>query len=114
MRGKRGVGAAGEFQAEQFLRAAGLTIIEKNFLTKLGEVDLIAQDKEEIVFVEVKYRKNNFFGTAVEAVTPKKVSRLVAAGSVWLRKNNLTQAPWRLDVIAIDGEQIQWLKNFGS
>lgn len=114
MKGKRGVGAVGEEQAAQFLRAHGVAIVEKNFLTKLGEVDLVCKDKQEIVFVEVKYRKNNVYGTAVEAVTPKKVSRLVAAGSVWLRKNNLTQAPWRLDVVAIDGSEIQWLKNFGS
>lgn len=110
-------GNKAEDQACQFLQDKGLKLKQRNFSTKLGEVDLIMQDKAQddiLVFVEVRYRKNRDFGGAAMSVTPKKQQRIIKAALAYQQKN-APQASMRFDVVAIEGEgnnrQINWIPN---
>jgi len=112
-------GNKAEDQACQFLQDKGLKLKQRNFSTKLGEVDLIMQggetpDDNLLVFVEVRYRKNSDFGGAAMSVTPKKQQRIIKAALAYQQKN-APQASMRFDVVAIEGEgnnrQINWIPN---
>ena len=93
----------------------GLTLRCRNYHTRRGELDIVMQDGSTIVCVEVKYRKRNQFGSALEFVTAKKLQRIQAAFDFYLLDNGLNPAstPLRIDVVAIDGSNLQWLKNIG-
>jgi putative endonuclease len=95
-------GAWGEDTARRYLEAKGYGIRARNWRAPRGEVDLIAQDGDTIVFVEVKTRTGSRFGTAEEAVTSVKQRRLQRAAWAYLLAHDLLDAPWRIDVIAID------------
>ena len=107
-------GNEAEDQACQFLIQKGLILIQRNFATKLGEVDLIMQDDDVLVFIEVRYRKNRDFGGAALSVTPKKQKRIIKAALAYQQKN-APQASMRFDVVAIEGEgsnkKIDWIDN---
>ena len=108
-------GNAAEERAVEYLEEQGLSLCCRNYRTRRGELDIVMEDGETLVCVEVKYRKSRQFGHAVEFVTAKKLQRIQAAFSVYLLDNNLNPAstPLRIDVVAIDGSTIQWLKNIG-
>lgn len=112
---KRSKGQHYEAAAEKYLLACGLTLIERNFLAKGGELDLIMQDGPTTVFVEVRYRNNQSYGHAAETITRSKMTKLIRAANMWLLKNNLSlhSTDFRFDVIAIhqQGENIEWIKN---
>ncbi|WP_440889759.1 YraN family protein [Vibrio sp. WZ-1] len=112
---KRQIGNQYETLAKQYLQSQGLRFIDQNFLTKVGEIDLIFQQGETIVFVEVKYRKNDSFGSAAEMVTSAKMRRLVKTANLWLLKRHLSAhtTDYRFDVIAIhnSGADINWIQN---
>jgi putative endonuclease len=114
MKGKRGVGAQGERQAAEFLQKLGYELIDQNFFTRTGELDLICRDGEHLVFIEVKLRNSSKYGSALESCTPKKLARVVTAAEEWLTKNDLAQSNWRIDLIAIQNGKIEHFKNFGS
>ena len=101
-----------EDKALKFLKKQGLRLLERNFSTKSGEVDLIMQDAstEALVFVEVRYRKNADFGGAAASVTPKKQQRIIKAALAYQQKN-APQSSMRFDVVAIEGDdmQINWI-----
>jgi putative endonuclease len=110
-RKKRGNEA--EDKACQFLKEKGLKLIERNFATKAGEIDLIMRDKDEtLVFIEVRYRKNADFGGAAASVTPKKQQRIIKAALAYQQKQ-APQSSMRFDVVAIEGDngQINWIKS---
>lgn len=115
LKSKLGIGHHYEAQAQQYLKRQGLVFIEKNYRAKCGEIDLIMRDKEEIIFVEVKYRKQQYFGSALEAVTFSKQQKLKKTAMLWLQANNHSphHTYFRFDVISISGEnsQIDWIKN---
>ncbi|MCZ8528907.1 YraN family protein [Alteromonas sp. PRIM-21] len=108
-------GNAAEDKACQYLEEQGLRLLCRNYRTRRGELDIVMQDGNTIVCIEVKYRKRNHFGSAIEFVTAKKLNRIHAAFGFYLLDNNLNPAstPLRIDVIAIDGSNLQWLKNVG-
>lgn len=90
-----------EEAAQQFLIQKGLRLIVCNYQCRMGEIDLIMQDKEELVFVEVRYRKRSNFGTAAESVTLKKQMRIARTAQIYLREKRLTdRVPCRFDVVA--------------
>lgn len=103
-------GTQAEARAADFLSAAGLVIRERQFAGRYGEIDLIAQDGNETVFVEVKMRRTARFGTALEAVTRSKLARLQKTAAHWLRMHHREHLPYRIDVVAIDGDLLEWLK----
>lgn len=107
---RRRTGDEAESLALAYLQKAGLKLIQQNFLCKGGEIDLIMQDGAVLVFVEVRKRGSMQFGGAIASVTPAKQRRMVHAAQVYLltKKN---QPACRFDLVAIDGEQLNWLKN---
>ena len=107
MANKPALGAWGEALAAQFLRARGFAILERNYRTRYGEIDLIAQDQTYLVFAEVKLRKSAYFGAAREFVDARKQERLRATALLWLEAHETCLQP-RFDVIEIyapDGAQ---------
>ena len=104
-------GENSEEQAHSFLLKQGLKPVCRNFRCKQGELDLVMLDQQTLVIIEVRFRKSDKFGSAVESITPKKQSRIIAATQVYLATRKTDQAI-RFDVIAISGnDQINWIKN---
>lgn len=104
-------GEQSEQQACDYLLKQGLTLIEKNFSCKYGELDLLMFDQQTMVIVEVRFRKSNKFGGALESITAKKQSRIIAATQYYLSQKKL-QSAIRFDVIAMSSESdINWIKN---
>lgn len=95
------LGKSGEDTAEQFLKGKGYRILERNFSLKIGEIDLIALDGDTVVFVEVKTRRTDGFGTPAEAVTRRKQDQIVKAALVYLSMKKLRDVSCRFDVIGI-------------
>ncbi len=107
---KQRTGDVAEQQALDYLQIAGLQLIERSFLCKGGEIDLIMRDGKHLVFVEVRKRSSRQFGGALASVTPAKQKRMVHAAQVYLQ-NMKPIPPCRFDVIAFEGEELLWLKN---
>ncbi|RGT53905.1 YraN family protein [Lachnospira eligens] len=109
---KRAAGADKEQLAARYLVDNGYAVLERNFRNKTGEIDIIAKKDNYIVFVEVKYRSNNKYGYAVEAVNYRKqqIIRRVAQFYMTTRYKSC-DIPCRFDVIGIDGETVTHIKN---
>lgn len=100
---KKLAGDYGEEMAAQYLKKHGYWIVGRNYKVRSGEIDLIVSDKEYIVFVEVKMRKNDHFGEAKEFVGVTKQNRVRSAAMQWLALNETELQP-RFDVIEIYGD----------
>ncbi|MGR8981574.1 MAG: YraN family protein [Gammaproteobacteria bacterium] len=104
-------GENAEERALRFLIDKGLKPVSRNFRCKQGELDLIMTDGNTLVIVEVRYRKSDKYGSALESVTPSKQSRIIAATHVYLSRQKQDR-PIRFDVVAISGNgAIEWIKN---
>jgi putative endonuclease len=99
---RRKRGEEGENIAAEYLCNNGMKILERNYRFNRGEVDIIAEDGEEIIFVEVKMRISNTFGTPEEAVTEEKQRQIMSVAEGYLYERNLNNRPCRFDVVAID------------
>jgi putative endonuclease len=95
------LGASGERLAAGTLEAHGYQIVARNWRCVYGEIDLIAEDGDELVFVEVKTRRGARLGTPEEAITPAKRRRLIAAAQTYLAEQGAEQRPYRIDVVAV-------------
>ena len=95
------LGAFGEAAAAEYLRKKRYEILGMNYRCRLGELDIIARQKETLVFVEVKLRREGGFASAAEAVTPAKQKRLEIAAETWLAENGSEDVPCRFDVIEV-------------
>ncbi len=95
-------GDPGEELACEHLRGLGLTIRTRNFRCRAGEIDIVAEDRGTIVFVEVKERRGESHGSAVEAVTAAKRLKVIRAARLYAAVHGLSDAPLRFDVVAID------------
>ena len=93
-------GREGEAEAARYLKRRGYAVVAMNWACRLGEIDVIAQKGDTLVFVEVKTRKNADFAQAREFVTPAKQRRILAAASLYLQEHP-TQAQPRFDVIEV-------------
>ncbi|MDC8757925.1 YraN family protein [Janthinobacterium fluminis] len=107
---KQRLGRAGEDAALAHLLAHGLTLVERNFRCKGGEIDLIMRERGGLVFVEVRQRGGASHGGAAASITPAKRRRLVVAAQVYLLRL-ATLPPCRFDVVAIDAGALSWLVN---
>ncbi|WP_373989697.1 YraN family protein [Duganella sp. BuS-21] len=104
------LGRLGEDRALAHLVAQGLTLLERNFLCKAGEIDLILMEGPMLVFAEVRQRASSKFGGAVYSVTPAKQQRLLRAAQYYLLRHKIPP-PCRFDLVAIDGEKLSWVQN---
>lgn len=103
-------GQSGEDDALSHLQCHGLTLRERNFRCKGGEIDLIMQERATLVFVEVRKRKQSKYGGAAASINSAKQRRLIIAAQFYLMRYKMPP-PCRFDVIAIDGTELTWLKN---
>lgn len=94
-------GAWGEDCAVEFLYSLGVRIVARNYRTKVGEIDIIAKDRNNIIFIEVKTRRSNAFGTPQEAVGLRKQRQIVRTAQWYLQNNPKLKLQPRFDVIAI-------------
>lgn len=99
-----------EEAALAWLQRRGLVLVEANFLCKGGEIDLVMRDGDTLVFVEVRQRISMAQGGAAASITPAKIRRLVRAAQFYLMRFR-DPPPCRFDVVAIDGGQLEWLRN---
>lgn len=109
-------GTEHEVLAAEYLLKANLQILHRNFRSKLGEIDIIAHDGPYLVFVEVRYRQDDKFGSAAESVTFAKQQKIVRAAQFYLQTHTWAQQlNCRFDVIAIsnstESPQIEWIKD---
>jgi putative endonuclease len=105
-------GAAGERLAADYLQRKGLTVIERNFRVKGGEIDLVCRDGKTTVFVEVRLRSRSDYGGAAASITTAKQGRLILAARHWLLRHGET--PCRFDCMLLDGvepQNIEWLQD---
>jgi putative endonuclease len=97
----RTLGQRGEDVAARFLRRQGYRIVARSCRSRWGELDLVAVDRQTVVFVEVKTRTTNTAGDPSEAVGPDKMRRLTRLAVGWLKRHGLLEHPARFDVVAI-------------
>ena len=104
------LGESGERQARRLLKKAGYRILESNYRTRVGELDVVAFEDGEIVFVEVKTRSGDDFGSGAEAVNLAKQRKLTTMARVYLQDKNVgDERPCRFDVVEIEcGPQGEW------
>lgn len=114
------LGQHGEQIAEVFLNKNGYKLLEKNYrYSRMAEIDIIAKEKDCIVFVEVKTRSSIDFGHPFEAINKKKIENIIQAGLAYLNETQEKYKRYRIDVIAIIGDintmtpKIEHLKNVG-
>jgi putative endonuclease len=112
---KQKIGEKGESIAERHLKKKGYKILERNYRTKLGEIDIIAKENKTIVFVEVKTRRSWQFGSPKGAVTPAKQRKISMVALQYLKTIDRSNTKARFDVVAItatrDTPQIEIIKN---
>ena len=107
-------GRQGEALAARFLESHGLTVVARNFHCRSGEIDLVCRDGQTLVFVEVRRRRTDAYGGAAASITASKQRRIILAARHYLATRGGTggtSAPCRFDCIAIEGVQIDWLRD---
>lgn len=95
------IGKLGEREATKYLKKNNYKIIELNFSCKIGEIDIIAYHKSTIVFVEVKTRKNNTYGTPAQAVNKSKQKRIIKTALYYLQLKNKYNENIRFDIVEV-------------
>jgi putative endonuclease len=100
---RQSFGREGESEAERFLRRRGYTILDRNVRSPLGELDLVAQQKDVLVFVEVKARRTSALGGAPYAVDGRKQSKLIRLASQYLATHRIRNRTCRFDVVLCSG-----------
>ena len=110
------LGARGEEAAKNYLKKLGYKIVALNFSNKsgrrLGEIDIIARDKNELVFVEVKTKKSEDFGLPEEELTFNKKKKLIKMAEIYLSHYRPQEENWRIDLIGIDIDPLNKVKIF--
>ncbi|OGH38735.1 MAG: YraN family protein [Candidatus Levybacteria bacterium RIFCSPLOWO2_01_FULL_36_10] len=101
MNNKQLIGKKGESLAVKYLENLGYKIIKKNFRCKMGEIDIIAQDRDFLIFVEVKTRSNLLWGNPAESIGTKKLSSIIKTLQFYLLINNKSDKSVRVDAIEI-------------
>jgi putative endonuclease len=109
---RRSIGNEYELEAARRLEASGYRILEHNYRTHTGEIDLIAEDGMYLVFIEVKYRATGAFGTSLEAVDTRKQNRIRRTAQYYMASHGLDpdHTPVRFDVAGFDGGKFTLLK----
>ena len=102
-------GGDAEDGAARFLERRGLQLVERNFRTRLGEIDLIAREGAVLVFVEVRLRRSTGYGGALESITTRKRRRIAAAARQYLMRFSRLPA-CRFDVVCLEGGEPLWIR----
>lgn len=103
---KQMTGRLAEEKACNYLKAHGLSLVERNYLCTRGEIDLIMKDNNTTVFVEVRYRGDTRFGSGAESVDQRKQNKLLATAAHYLQKNPAAaKGACRFDVVSLTGKE---------
>lgn len=105
-------GQAAENFAAEYLKAKGLKLISANYRSRFGEIDLIMQDGQSLVFIEVRLRKSKFFGGTEASITTSKQHKIITTAAYYLQQHG--DQACRFDVILmdkVDARHIDWIKN---
>ena len=109
------LGQRAEKMAANYLSKKGLTLKQKNYFCRHGEIDLIMSDSDYLVFVEVRHRSSALFGGAIASVVQSKQKKLRRTAEHYLISNKMTDSPCRFDILCIDGKlsnpEINWVRN---
>ena len=115
---RRKLGSLQEQRARRYLGGHGLSLVQNNFNCRAGEIDLIMRDRRGyVVFVEVRYRKSDRHGSALDTVGPAKQRKLRLAAAWFLKTRNWQHKPCRFDVVAITGggaggeDRLEWVRD---
>lgn len=106
-------GSTAEKQALDFLQRQGLRHRCSNFRCRIGEIDLIMEDGEHVIFVEVRLRRHTGYGGAAASVTPGKQRKLLQAAAIYVQAERLGHRTMRFDIVAFDGDatEPEWLQD---
>ena len=99
---RKRLGAFGEKVAEDHLKSLGYAILERNFRCPIGEIDIVARDKDYLVFVEVRTKRDRKFGSPEESITLAKKTKLVELAETYLQEHQDSPDLWRIDVVAVE------------
>lgn len=99
---KQRLGKYGEKLACSFLKKKGYRILDRNFYTKLGEIDIVARDQNEIVFVEVKTRTDNKFGYPEGSINTQKQRHIARMAEIYIQNKKIFNVPMRIDAVSIE------------
>ena len=107
-------GQNAESLACDYLQARGLAVVERNYRSRFGEIDLIMHERDCLIFVEVRYRRQARFGSGAESVDARKQARIVACARHYLLSHpRAAESACRFDVVAISGggmtPDIEWI-----
>lgn len=110
------LGKKAEEFACQYLLNHGLKLVDRNYQCRVGEIDLIMQDEKYLIFIEVRYRQNIYFGNGVESVTNTKQKKLIKTASYYLQQKKLDEKiNCRFDVVSLSLKkltpELEWIKN---
>jgi putative endonuclease len=108
---KRQEGFLGEEMAVQSLKEKGYRILERNYANRFGEIDIIAEERGSLVFVEVKKRATGRFGGPFSAIDKRKKDHLIRTAMCYLKENRACNKRARFDVVGIEGDKLQIIKN---
>lgn len=108
---KKLLGRVGENAAVKELKKQGYKILERNYKTRTGEIDVIARDKSVIAFIEVKTRTSDACGAPSEAITAAKRRKYGLTAAAYLVKNGLTEAECRFDAVEVESGRINIIKD---
>lgn len=114
----REIGKLHEDLAAAYLQQQGLQLLQRNFQCRTGEIDLIMLSQDTLVFVEVRYRRSDAFGSAIESVTYRKQQKILKTAQFYIMRNPQFQnLNYRFDIVGMshNGQTIDWLSNaFGG
>lgn len=105
------LGDLAEERAVIFLKEKGYDILDRNFCSRYGEIDIVALYREVVVFVEVKAKSGQGFGDPGEMITPKKIQKITKTAELYLSDKNLLGCMWRIDAILIRGKKIDHIES---
>lgn len=113
---RHSLGRCGEKIARRHLESPGYEVLEVNFRSKVGEIDLVANDGGTLVFVKVRTKSGRAFGSAAESVNYRKRGKLIAVAQTYLAKRRAENRDWRIDVVAVEVDEqnmatVEVLKN---
>ncbi|MGD2112026.1 MAG: YraN family protein [Gammaproteobacteria bacterium] len=109
-------GLDAETLACEYLLGQGLVLVERNFRSRHGEIDLVMHERDSLVFVEVRYRRESRYGSGAESIDRRKQARITACARYFIQCNPRTaERPCRFDVMAVSGNllqpQIEWIRD---
>ena len=106
-------GDLGEEIVAKYMQAKGMEVLERNFLSRLGEIDIIAYDGEILVFTEVKTRKNRQYGSALEAINHDKLSKIIKTANFYMLKEGFSDIQIRIDAaeVYLEDREVNYLEN---